>query len=90
MGLRQFGHVRRRNENSMYTQESNGVGGGRQKANIYTVGKPKKTWSKVVEKDMRNLNITEDVERIDMYQWRPLISQLTLGVLNEDNDDEYK
>ena len=25
------------------------------------VGKPKKTWSKIVEEDMRKLNITEDM-----------------------------
>ena len=28
-------------------------------------GKPKKTWSKVVEEDMRQFNITEDVARVD-------------------------
>ena len=27
------------------------------------VGKPKKTWSKVVEKDNRKLRITEDIRR---------------------------
>ena len=29
------------------------------------VGRPKKTWSKVVKEDMRKLNITEDWQRID-------------------------
>ena len=36
------------------------------------VGRPKKTWSKVVEEDMRKLNITEDIT-VDRYQWRRLI-----------------
>ena len=33
-----------------------------------TVGRPKKTWSKVVEEDMRKLNITEDMVE-DRKQW---------------------
>ena len=37
------------------------AGGGRQKTS--------KTWSKVVEEDMRKLNITEDVAE-DRKQWR--------------------
>ena len=28
------------------------------------VGRPKKTWSKVVEQDMRKLNITEDMAEV--------------------------
>ena len=33
------------------------------------VDRPKKTWSKVVEKDMNKLNITEDMAE-DRKQWR--------------------
>ena len=33
------------------------------------VGQPKKTWSKVEEKDTRKLNITEDMAE-DRKQWR--------------------
>ena len=36
------------------------------------VGRPKKTWSKVVEEDMKKLNITEDMAE-DRRQWRQLI-----------------
>ena len=36
------------------------------------VGRPKKNWSKVVEEDMRKLNITEDMA-VDRKQWRQLI-----------------
>ena len=45
------------------------------------VGRPKKTWSKVVEEDMRKLNITEDMAE-DRQQWGQLISHLTPGVGN--------
>ena len=37
------------------------------------VGKPKKTWSKVVEEDMRKLNIRQDMAE-ERIQWRQLIS----------------
>ena len=43
------------------------------------VGRPKKTWSKVVEEDMRKLNITEDMAE-DRKQWKQLISRPTPGV----------
>ena len=33
------------------------------------VGRPKKAWSKVMEEDMRKLNITEDMAE-DRKQWR--------------------
>ena len=46
-----------------------------------TVGKPKKTWSKVVKENMRKLNITEDMEE-DRKHWRQLISCPTPGVGN--------
>ena len=36
------------------------------------VGRPKKIWSKVLEEDMRKLNITEDMVE-DKKQWRQLI-----------------
>ena len=39
-------------------------------------GRPKKTWSKVVEEDMRKLNITEDMVE-DRKQFRQLISPPT-------------
>ena len=32
------------------------------------IGMPKKTWSKVVEENMRKLNITEDMAK-DIQQW---------------------
>ena len=38
------------------------------------VGRPKKTWSKVVEEDMRKLNITEDMAG-DRQQWKKKGSQ---------------
>ena len=45
------------------------------------VGRPKKTWSKVVGEDMRKLNISEDIAE-DRKQGRQLISRLTPGVGN--------
>ena len=33
------------------------------------VGRPKKTWSKVVEEDTRKLNITKNMAE-DSHQWR--------------------
>ena len=45
------------------------------------VGRPKKTWSKVGEEDMRKLIITEDMAE-DRKQWRRLISRLFPGVRN--------
>ena len=46
-----------------------------------SVGKPKKTSSKVVEKDMRKLKMTEDTAE-ERKQWRQLISCQTPGVGN--------
>ena len=34
-----------------------------------SVGRPKKTWSKEVEEDIRKLNITEDMAE-ERHQWR--------------------
>ena len=48
------------------------------------VGRPKKTWSKVVEKDMRKLNITEDMAD-NRKQWMKLISCPTPGVKTRDD-----
>ena len=45
------------------------------------VGKPKKIWSKVVEEDLRKLNITEDISE-NKKQWRQLISRPAPGVGN--------
>ena len=55
MRLRWFGHVKRRDENSILRTMELKVEGRR------PVGRPKKTWNKVVDEDMRKLNITEDV-----------------------------
>ena len=46
-----------------------------------SVGRPKKTWSKVVEEDMRKLSITEDMAE-DRKQWRELVSSPAPGVGN--------
>ena len=43
------------------------------------VGRPKKTWSKVVKEDMRKLNFMKDMVE-DRKQWRQLISCPTPGV----------
>ena len=56
MKLRWFGHVKRRDENSIFRRALELEVEGRR-----PVSWPKKTWSKVVEKDMRKLNITEDM-----------------------------
>ena len=42
------------------------------------VGRPKKTWSKVVKEDMRKLNITENMAEY-RHQWKQLISCPTPG-----------
>ena len=47
------------------------------------VGRPKKTWSKVVEEDMRKLNITEDMAEIENSGANSYHVQL--GTLNEDD-----
>ena len=55
------------------------------------VGRPKKTWSKVEEENMRKLNITEDMAE-DIKQWRQLISPPAPGVGNVGmlNNDDFK
>ena len=51
-----FGHMKRRDENSILRSAMELEVEGRTQ-----VGRPKKTWSKVVEEDKRKLNITEDL-----------------------------
>ena len=74
--LRQFGHVKHRDKNSILRRAMELEVEGRR-----TVGRPKKTWSKIVEEDMRKLNIMEDMAE-DRKQWRQLISRPTPGVRN--------
>ena len=69
-----FGHVKRRDENSILWRVMLLEVEGRR-----PVGRSKKTLSKVVEEDMRNFNITEDMAG-DRKWWRQLISCLTPGV----------
>ncbi len=72
--LRWFGHVRRK-EHILRRALNFEVEGRR------PPGRPKKTWRKVVEEDMRMLNITEKMA-VDRQQWRRLISRPTpaLGI----------
>ena len=72
MRLRWFGHVKRRYENSILRRAMELEVEGRR-----PVGRPKTTWSKVVEEDMRKLIITEDMAE-DRKQWRQLILHPTL------------
>ena len=76
MRLRWFGQVKRRDENSILRRVMELEVEGRR-----PLGKPKKTWSKVVEEDMRKLNIMEDITE-DRKQRRQLISHPTPGVGN--------
>ena len=69
MRLRWLGHVKHRDENSILSRVM--------KLEVEVrrpVGRPEKTWSKVVEENMRKINITEDMNR---KQWRQLISHPT-------------
>ncbi len=68
--LRWFGHVRRREEHILRRELNFEVEGRR------PPGRPKKTWRKVVEEDMRMLNITEEMA-VDRQQWKRLISRPT-------------
>ena len=56
MKLRLFGHVKRWDENSILRRVMELEVEGRK-----PVGRSKKSWSKVVEEDMRKLNIKEDM-----------------------------
>ena len=72
--LRWFGHVKRRDENSILRRAME-LEGRR------PVGRPKNTWSKVMKEGMRNLNITKDMAK-ERKQWRQFISRPTAGVGN--------
>ena len=72
--LKWFGHVKRRDENSILRRAIELEVEGRR-----PVGRPKKIWSKVVEEDMRKLNITEDMAE-NRKQRRQLISRSSPGV----------
>ncbi len=56
-------------------------------------GRPKKTWRKVLEKDMRMLNVMEEMA-MDRQQWRRLIAipfNPSIGnkwSLNDDDDND--
>ena len=76
MRLRWFGHVKRRDENSILRRAMEREMEGRR-----PVGRPNKIWSKVVKEDTRKLNITEDMAE-DRKQWKQLISSPILGVRN--------
>ena len=56
------------------------------------VGRPKKTWIKVVEEDMRKLNITEDMaedrKKVEVTHITSNPRKGKLGTLNEDDDDD--
>ena len=54
MRLRWFGHVKRKDKNSILRRAMELEG--------KVVGRPKKTWSKVVGQHMRKLNVTVDME----------------------------
>ena len=69
--LRWFGHVKRREENNILKRVYDLDIGGRR-----PVGRPKKTWRKVVEEDMRTLNITEEAVE-DWQRWKRFISHPT-------------
>ena len=76
MRLRWFGHVKRRDENSILRRAME-----REMEGKRPVGRSKKIWSKVVKEDTRKLNITEDMAE-DRKQWKQLISSPILGVRN--------
>ena len=76
MRLRWFCYVKRRDENSILRRVMELEVEDRR-----PVGRPKKTWSKVVEDDMKKLNITQDTVE-DRKQWRQFISCPTPGVGN--------
>ena len=70
------GHVKRKDENSILRRVMELQVEGRRPLDT-----PKKTWSKIVEEDMRKLTITEDMAE-DTKQWRQLISRPTPGMGN--------
>ena len=64
MRLRWFSLVKHRDENSILRRVMELEVEGRR-----PVGMPEKTWSKLMEGDMRKLNITEDMAE-DRKQWK--------------------
>ena len=70
-----FRRVKRRDENCILRRAMELEVKGRR-----PVGRPKKTWSKVVEED-KKLNIREDMAE-DIKPWRQLISRPAAGVGN--------
>ena len=56
------------------------------------VGRPKKTWSKVVEEDMRKFFITDDMaedkKTVEATHIMSNLSSGKLGMLNEDDKSE--
>ena len=77
MRLRWLVHVKCRDENNILRR-------GRQELEVEgrrPLGRPKKTYIKVVEKDMRKFNITEDMAE-DRKQWKQLVYCPTPGVGN--------
>ena len=71
--MRSFGNVQHRDENSILKRAMELEVECRR-----PVGRPKKAWSKVMEEDMRKLNITEGISE-DRKQWRQLISHPGVG-----------
>ena len=71
-----FDHVKRRDENNMLWKAMELEVEGRT-----PISRPKKSWIKVVEEDMRKVNITEDIAE-DRKEWRQLISRPTPRVGN--------
>ena len=67
--MRWFGHVKRRDEDSILGRAMELKVEGRR-----PVGSQNKTWSKIMEEDMRKLNITVDMIEA-RKQWRQLISR---------------
>ena len=51
------------------------------------VGRPKKTWSKVVEEDTRKLNITEDMA-VEATHITSNPRSGKLGTINEEEEDD--
>ena len=89
MKLRCFGHVKRTDENIILRRVMEPEVEGRRQ-----VGKPKKTWSKVVKLLhvfvhylTPGKNITEDMAE-DRKQWRQLISHHRSGKLETINKDD--
>ena len=88
MRFRWFGHVKCRDENSILGRVMELEVESRR-----PVGRPKKTWSKVLEEDMGKLNITEDIwQRIENNGGNSYHLELqkweTNDVYNENDDDD--